>query len=119
MERRSVWLATTELPHYRDLARRDAVPIEDLQRGEGGFVELDGKTVGGYREPDGALHAVKLTCTHLGCPLRWNPAETSWDCRCHGSRFDVDGEILNGPTVEPLVTHPTKHEGATTTQESP
>ena len=73
-----------------------------LGPGTGGVVKLDGKTVGAYRDRDGALHAVSLKCTHLGCHLRWNPAETSWDCPCHGSRFDVDGAVIEGPAVEPL-----------------
>jgi glycine/D-amino acid oxidase-like deaminating enzyme len=45
-------------------------------------------------------------CSHLGCPLHWNPAEASWDCNCHGSRFATDGSILNGPAVEPLKQPP-------------
>ena len=60
-----------------------------------------GKT-GVYRDADGGLHAVSLRCTHLGCLLRFNSAETSWDCPCHGSRFGVDGEVLEGPAVSPL-----------------
>lgn len=92
---------------------RDPIPAEQLEPGAGGVVDVDGKTLGGYRDQDGALHAVDLTCTHLGCPLHWNAAETSWDCRCHGSRFDVDGQILNGPTVKSLGTHPAHHEGDT------
>jgi Rieske Fe-S protein len=43
-----------------------------------------------------------VRCTHLGCLLRFNAAETSWDCPCHGSRFDVDGRVLEGPAVDPL-----------------
>ena len=50
----------------------------------------------------GDLHAVSLRCTHLGCLLRFNAAERSWDCPCHGSRFDVDGAVLEGPAVNPL-----------------
>jgi nitrite reductase/ring-hydroxylating ferredoxin subunit len=76
--------------------------IEDLAPGEGGIVSsADGK-VAGYRDPTGELHAVSARCTHLGCQVRWNAAERSWDCPCHGSRFDVDGGILNGPAVRPL-----------------
>jgi glycine/D-amino acid oxidase-like deaminating enzyme/nitrite reductase/ring-hydroxylating ferredoxin subunit len=76
----------------------------ELAAGEGGVIDVDGQTVGAYRDPQGRLHAVGLTCTHLGCRLTWNTAETSWDCACHGSRFDTDGNILNGPAVKPLPT---------------
>jgi glycine/D-amino acid oxidase-like deaminating enzyme/nitrite reductase/ring-hydroxylating ferredoxin subunit len=57
---------------------------------------------GVYRDAEGALHAVSLRCTHLGCLVRFNAAEHSWDCPCHGSRFAVDGSVLEGPAVEPL-----------------
>ncbi|MFL6241292.1 MAG: FAD-dependent oxidoreductase [Actinomycetes bacterium] len=60
-----------------------------------------GKT-GVFRDESGQLHAVSLRCTHMGCLLRFNGAETSWDCPCHGSRFDVDGNVLEGPAVRPL-----------------
>jgi glycine/D-amino acid oxidase-like deaminating enzyme/nitrite reductase/ring-hydroxylating ferredoxin subunit len=60
-----------------------------------------GKT-GVFRDDDGTLHAVSLRCTHLGCLLRFNGAERSWDCPCHGSRFDVDGAVLEGPATKPL-----------------
>jgi glycine/D-amino acid oxidase-like deaminating enzyme/nitrite reductase/ring-hydroxylating ferredoxin subunit len=58
--------------------------------------------VGVYRDEAGGLHGVSLRCTHMGCLLRFNSAERSWDCPCHGSRFDVDGEVLEGPAVDPL-----------------
>jgi Rieske Fe-S protein len=57
---------------------------------------------GVYRHEDGTLHAVSLRCTHLGCLVRFNAAERSWDCPCHGSRFGVDGSVLEGPAVRPL-----------------
>lgn len=66
-------------------------------------VERDGLGKKGiYRDRDGKQHAVSLRCTHLGCLLRFNAAETSWDCPCHGSRFDVDGNVLEGPATKPL-----------------
>ena len=83
----------------RDRGTRD---IEDLSPGEGAIVSRDGRKVAGYRDPAGGLHAVSTRCTHLGCQVRWNAAESTWDCPCHASRFSVDGEVLNGPAVKPL-----------------
>jgi Rieske Fe-S protein len=54
------------------------------------------------RDDRGELHAVSAVCTHLRCLVAWNPAERSWDCPCHGSRFGQDGEVLEGPAVRPL-----------------
>jgi nitrite reductase/ring-hydroxylating ferredoxin subunit len=78
-------------------ASADEVPI-----GEARVVRDGVGKKGVYRDSDGELHAVSLRCTHLGCLLRFNAAETSWDCPCHGSRFDVDGHVLEGPAVSPL-----------------
>jgi glycine/D-amino acid oxidase-like deaminating enzyme/nitrite reductase/ring-hydroxylating ferredoxin subunit len=84
------------------IARLRADSIDDLAPGEGGMVEAGGNTVGAYRAPDGTVQAVSLTCTHMGCTVKWNSAEKSWDCPCHGSRFDCDGSVLDGPAVRPL-----------------
>jgi Rieske Fe-S protein len=59
---------------------------------------------GVYRDDDGGLHQVSMRCPHLGCLVRFNAAERSWDCPCHGSRFDVDGAVLEGPAVTGLPT---------------
>jgi glycine/D-amino acid oxidase-like deaminating enzyme/nitrite reductase/ring-hydroxylating ferredoxin subunit len=74
----------------------------EVRPGEARVVRRGLGKVGVYRDEDGDLHAVSLRCTHLGCLLRFNAAERSWDCPCHGSRFDVDGEVLEGPAVKPL-----------------
>jgi glycine/D-amino acid oxidase-like deaminating enzyme/nitrite reductase/ring-hydroxylating ferredoxin subunit len=74
----------------------------DVPAGEARVLRDGLAKVGAYRELDGTLHAVSLRCTHLGCLLRFNGAERSWDCPCHGSRFDVDGSVLEGPAVTPL-----------------
>lgn len=77
-------------------------PVDELQPGEGAIVELDGDAVAAFRDDDGSLHAVAATCTHLGCRVTFNTAERSWDCPCHGSRFDVDGRVIQGPAIEDL-----------------
>ena len=77
---------------------------DELAPGTGGLAELDGRTVAAYRDDDGLLHAVSATCTHLGCRVAFNTAERTWDCPCHGSRFDVDGRVVQGPAVEDLPT---------------
>ena len=81
---------------------RGGRPSEDLAPGEGDIVSHGGRKVAGYRDEAGALHAVSTRCTHLGCQVRFNAAESSWDCPCHGSRFSVDGDVLNGPATTPL-----------------
>lgn len=76
--------------------------LDHLEVGQGGLFDIDGQTVGAYRDHEGTLHTVKPTCTHLGCTLSWNNADTTWDCSCHGSRFSLDGTVLDGPATKPL-----------------
>lgn len=71
--------------------------LEALPKGHGGVVSADGKKVGAYRDETGAVHLVSVKCPHLGCQLAWNPEERSWDCPCHGSRFDYTGKRISGP----------------------
>lgn len=73
------------------------VSAEAVPPGHGGIAELDGEKVGVYRDDSGELFAVSITCPHMGCQLAWNPDEKSWDCPCHGSRFDYQGRLLDGP----------------------
>lgn len=82
--------------------RLRAGDVGDLVPGEGAMVRLEGETVGAYRDRAGDVHAVSITCTHLGCTLKWNTAETSWDCPCHGSRFTYTGQVIEGPATRPL-----------------
>jgi Rieske Fe-S protein len=56
-----------------------------------------------YRDEEGALHVLSPVCRHLYCHVAWNPAEQSWDCPCHGSRYSGEGELIQGPAVEGLV----------------
>lgn len=75
---------------------------EELKNGEGGIVSWRGKRAGAYRDEAGKFHVVGPVCTHMLCPLNWNQDERTWDCPCHGSRFDIDGAVLGNPAVEPL-----------------
>ena len=74
----------------------------DLSSGTGAVVLVDGQKVAAFRDESGLLHTVSATCTHLGCLVSFNSAERSWDCPCHGSRFDVDGHVLHGPATKDL-----------------
>ncbi len=76
--------------------------IEDVEVGEGVHVKINGEKCGAFRDEEGKLHVVNATCTHLGCEVAWNEGERSWDCPCHGSRFSIDGEVLEGPADQPL-----------------
>jgi len=84
------------------LTPAEASSAEEVPAGEARVVRAGLGKVGVYRDEAGAAHAVSLRCTHLGCLVHWNGAERSWDCPCHGSRFDVDGAVLAGPATKPL-----------------
>lgn len=74
----------------------------DLAPGEAAVKRVGLGPVAGYRDDDGKLHTVSAVCTHLHCIVTWNGAEKSWDCPCHGSRFDTDGRVLHGPACKDL-----------------
>jgi glycine/D-amino acid oxidase-like deaminating enzyme/nitrite reductase/ring-hydroxylating ferredoxin subunit len=84
------------------LGRPDVRSVDELAPGQAGIVRRGAGKVAAYREDDGTLHAVSAVCTHLGCQVKWNEAERSWDCPCHGSRFDFTGHLLQGPAVKDL-----------------
>ena len=75
---------------------------EKIPVGDGGIVEIDGEKVGIYKRSDGEVFAVKPYCGHLGCLVSWNNLEKTWDCPCHGSRYDYMGNIITEPTVKSL-----------------
>ena len=74
----------------------------ELAVGEGRIENRRGIAVAVARADDGRLHTLKAACTHLGCIVGFNDAEQTWDCPCHGSRFTIDGQVLDGPAVKPL-----------------
>jgi glycine/D-amino acid oxidase-like deaminating enzyme/nitrite reductase/ring-hydroxylating ferredoxin subunit len=80
---------------------RSGDPIE-IESGSGSVLEIGGEKAAIHRDGGGNLHAVSPVCTHMGCLVGWNEAERTWDCPCHGSRFDIDGTVLAGPATQPL-----------------
>jgi glycine/D-amino acid oxidase-like deaminating enzyme/nitrite reductase/ring-hydroxylating ferredoxin subunit len=86
--------------HYGDEKKVD--DLASLRPGEGAIVRRGLEPLAVHRDDAGALHCVSAVCTHLQCIVRWNDAERSWDCPCHGSRFDADGRVVQGPAAYPL-----------------
>ena len=70
--------------------------------GSGAVLRRGLRRVAVYRRPSGELRELSATCPHLGCIVRWNAAERTWDCPCHGSRFHPEGNVLSGPTTRGL-----------------
>ncbi|MFI1565190.1 FAD-dependent oxidoreductase [Streptomyces sp. NPDC020490] len=88
--------------HFVGDRLRPAPPVDVLPPGEGAVVRVDGDRLAVYRDDDGRLHALSPRCTHLGCLVSFNSAERAWECPCHGSRFDTDGKVVEGPATRPL-----------------
>jgi glycine/D-amino acid oxidase-like deaminating enzyme/nitrite reductase/ring-hydroxylating ferredoxin subunit len=76
--------------------------LDGIQPGEGRVILRGGKRIAVYRDPDGVITERSAACTHLKCIVEWNSIEKSWDCPCHGSRFDPQGNVLNGPAISGL-----------------
>ena len=81
---------------------KKADSFNDIAPGTGKVVEVDGKKVAAFRDKAGEVHALSPVCPHAKCIVNWNQEETSWDCPCHGARFDIDGTVLNGPVEHNL-----------------
>ena len=76
--------------------------LKAIAPGEGRVLAIGKERLAVYRNGNGQLSALSPVCTHLGCLVHWNTTEKSWDCPCHGSRFDPHGRVLNGPAVAAL-----------------
>ncbi|MCX0362152.1 FAD-dependent oxidoreductase [Clostridium perfringens] len=88
------------------IAQKVSIPsseIEHIKNGHGGIIEYNGEKVGVYKNKEGKEFFVSTKCTHLGCQLSWNSDELTWDCPCHGSRFDYKGRLIGSPATKDLV----------------
>jgi glycine/D-amino acid oxidase-like deaminating enzyme/nitrite reductase/ring-hydroxylating ferredoxin subunit len=86
----------------RDYITPGEEAAEKIKSGEGALVREGAKKIAAYRDDDGTLHKFSAVCPHLGCVVHWDGAEKTWDCPCHGSRFDALGRVLNGPAISDL-----------------
>ena len=83
---------------YADwLTGGDVKSVHEIPRGSGAVIRRGLHKVAVFCDEQGVLHERSATCPHLGCIVAWNPSDTTWDCPCHGSRFDRNGTVINGP----------------------
>lgn len=88
---------------YADWVKPGEVGSEDdVLPGSGAVLRRGVHKIAVYRDEAGVLHEMSARCTHLGCAVRWNAHDATWDCPCHGSRFDALGQVINGPAVAAL-----------------
>jgi len=93
-----------DYPYYviKDrLTRPEADSVRELRPGDGMIIGSRRK-LAAFRDRNGKVHKLSPVCSHLGCLVRWNSAESTWDCPCHGSRFKATGEVIAGPAEEAL-----------------
>ena len=84
--------------------------VGEIAPGSGAVMRRGLHKLAVYRDVRGLLHERSAVCTHLHCIVQWNSMEKSWDCPCHGSRFDALGKVLHGPAVNDLHPAPSESE---------
>jgi glycine/D-amino acid oxidase-like deaminating enzyme/nitrite reductase/ring-hydroxylating ferredoxin subunit len=88
---------------YKDYVTPGEVSSEEeIKNGMGAVLRSGLSKIAAYRDENGTLHKVSAICTHMGCIVSWNGLEKSWDCPCHGSRFDTEGKVVSGPAIKEL-----------------
>jgi glycine/D-amino acid oxidase-like deaminating enzyme/nitrite reductase/ring-hydroxylating ferredoxin subunit len=80
----------------------NADALDEVQKGEGKVLNINSEKFGVYRDEADKCHIVSAVCSHMKCIVNWNASEKSWDCPCHGSRFNFDGEVIEGPAIRSL-----------------
>ena len=88
---------------YTDLVLAgDVDSVDKIKPNCGAIMSRGLHTVAVYRDPEGGVHEFSAVCRHLGCIVNWNSLEKSWDCPCHGSRYDALGHVTQGPANSDL-----------------
>jgi glycine/D-amino acid oxidase-like deaminating enzyme/nitrite reductase/ring-hydroxylating ferredoxin subunit len=87
------------------ISRGEVSDASEIKPGEGALIREGLSKIAAYRDDEGEMHVCSAVCTHMDCIVQWNGGEKTWDCPCHGSRFDTDGNVLNGPAIRGLKKH--------------
>lgn len=82
--------------------QKSSMTKDNLKTGEGAIVEINGKKAAAYKNNNGELITLSPVCTHMGCIVGWNNNDKTWDCPCHGSRYEADGTVKEGPAEKNL-----------------
>jgi Rieske Fe-S protein len=96
--------AAEEYAHW--LTPGEVSTVEEIKPGMGAVIRRGRSKLAVSRDANCRLHVCSAVCSHLGCIVSWNSTENTWDCPCHGSRFNPDGKLLNGPALGPLEKAP-------------
>jgi Rieske Fe-S protein len=89
--------ASMAAQYIRHLSPGEVGSAEEIPADTGAVLRRGLHQIAAYRDEQGVMHEFSAVCPHLGCIVRWNAAEKSWDCPCHGSRFEKLGKVFNGP----------------------
>ena len=84
------------------LSAKDIQSLNEIPLDAGAVVEYNNEKLAIYKDASGEIHALNPVCTHAKCIVNWNNSEKSWDCPCHGARYDINGEVLTGPANKGL-----------------
>jgi Rieske Fe-S protein len=74
----------------------------DLKIDEGKIISQNGEKIAVYKDKAGKVSAVSAVCPHMRCIVEWNNKDKSWDCPCHGSKFNIEGKVIKGPALKDL-----------------
>jgi Rieske Fe-S protein len=90
------------VPYSEWLTGGDIASVNEIKPGSGAVLRNGLKKIAVFRDDTGRLHTFSAVCKHLGCVVQFNSAERTWDCPCHGSRYGIDGHVINAPALAPL-----------------
>ena len=95
-------ILSSTAPYADWLTGGDVSSADEIKNGKGAIISHGTTKIAAYRDENGKLYQRSAVCTHLGCIVRFNSFEKTWDCPCHGSRFATDGCVINAPAIAPL-----------------